>query len=182
LWLALWRGRARLLGLVPVLAATGLLLGTPVPDILVSGDGRQVGITGEGRLLMLRETKSEFTLENLQQLAGDKGQPLALAEWPGAHCSRDFCVLGLKRAGREWQVLMSRTRSVIEERQLAAACERIDIVISDRWLPNSCRPRWLKADARYLRESGGLAIGLADKRVTAVADSKGAQGWWRPSS
>jgi competence protein ComEC len=179
MWLALWRGKVRLLGLTPALVATGLLLATPVPDILVSGDGRQVGITGEGRLLMLRETKSEFTLENLQQLAGDKGQPLALAEWPGARCSRDFCVLGLKREGREWQVLMSRTRTAIEERQLAAACERVDVVISDRWLPGSCRPRWLKADGRYLTESGGLAVQLADQRVTAVADSQGAQGWWR---
>jgi competence protein ComEC len=181
MWLALWRGRVRILGLVPALVAAALLLATPVPDILVSGDGRQVGITGEGRLLMLRETKSEFTLENLQQLAGDKGQPLALADWPGGRCSKDFCVLALKRAGREWQVLMSRTRSVIEERQLAAACERVDVVISDRWLPSSCHPRWLKADARYLRQSGGLAIGLPDHRVTAVADSQREQGWWRPA-
>jgi competence protein ComEC len=179
LWLALWRGKMRLLGLVPTFVATGLLLATPVPDILVSGDGRQVGITGEGRLLMLRETKSEFTLENLQQVAGDKGQPLALAEWPGARCSRDFCTLGMKRAGREWQVLMSRTRTPVEERQLAAACERVDIVISDRWLPASCHPRWLKADARALAQSGGLAIVLAGRRVTAVADSQGMQGWWR---
>jgi len=58
LWLALWRGRARLAGLVPVLAASGLAMMTPIPDLLVAGDGRQVGITmiapdGERRLLSL---------------------------------------------------------------------------------------------------------------------------------
>src|SRR5690606_9062748 len=48
LWLALWRGKVRLLGLAPAALATILLLATPVPDILISSDGRQVGVTGEG--------------------------------------------------------------------------------------------------------------------------------------
>jgi competence protein ComEC len=182
LWLALWRGRVRLAGLVPAAVATAMLLATPVPDILVSSDGRQVGITGEERLLVLRETKSDFTRENMLQLAGSKGEPMPLVEWPGARCSRDFCVLGIKRRDREWQVLLSRSRASIEERALAAACERADIVVSDRWLPRSCHPRWLRADARSLAETGGLAIDLTNHRVTAVADSQGAQGWWRPPS
>ena len=131
---------------------------------------------------MLRETKSEFTLENLQQLAGDRGEPVALTEWPGARCSADFCAIGLRRNGREWQLLMSRSRNPVEERALAAACERADIVVADRWLPRSCRPRWLKADARTLGDTGGLAVVLDHHRVTAVADSQGAQGWWRPRS
>jgi competence protein ComEC len=183
LWLALWRGRARLLGLLPAVLATALLLATPVPDILISGDGRQVGITGEGdRLLVLRETKSEFTRENLMELAGVTGEPIALADWPGARCTDDFCVLAVERNGREWQVLLSRNRNLIEERALAAACERSDIVISDRWLPRSCKPRWLKADGRMLAESGGLAVVLDKQRVTSVADSQGEQGWWHPRS
>jgi competence protein ComEC len=101
LWLALWRGRARLMALLPVVLATALLLATPVPDLLVSGDGRHVGITGEGdRLLVLRETRSEFTRDNLLELAGVEGEPVPLDEWPGALCSPDFCVVGLFRGGR----------------------------------------------------------------------------------
>src|SRR5690606_37237620 len=66
LWLALWRGRTRLLGLVPAAFGTILLIGTPAPDVLISGDGRHVGIAGEGdRLLMLRDTRSEFARDNL---------------------------------------------------------------------------------------------------------------------
>jgi competence protein ComEC len=180
LWLALWRGRARLLGLAPTALATGLLLATPVPDLLISGDGRHVGITGEGdRLLVLRETKSEFTRDNLLELAGVTGEPVPLADWPGARCSEDFCTIGIVRGGREWQVLMGRSRQRIEERALAAACERADIVVADRWLPFSCRPRWLKADGRTLAESGGLAIVLDGQAVTRVADSQGEHGWWR---
>lgn len=184
LWLALWRGRGRLLGLFPAALATILLLATPVPDLLISGDGRHVGITGvridgDDRLLVLRETRSEFTRDNLLQLASVTGEPLALAEWPGARCSRDFCVVAIERAGRTWQVLMSRSRQVVAERALAAACERADIVVSERWLPASCRPRWLKADGRMLAESGGLAIVLDGQRVARVVDSQGEHGWWR---
>jgi competence protein ComEC len=179
LWLALWRGRVRLLGLLPAALATALLLATPVPDLLISGDGRHVGFTEGERLLVLRETRSEFTRDNLLELAGVSGEPVPLASWPGAQCSREFCVVSLERAGRTWQVLMSRNRQVVGERALAAACERADIVVSDRWLPASCRPRWLKADGRMLAESGGLAIVLDGQRVTSVSQSQGEHGWWR---
>src|SRR5690606_8917343 len=98
LWLALWRGRVRLLGRVPATAATALWLATPGPDLLISGDGRQVGITGEGdRLLVLRETRSAFTRDNLLELAGVTGEPVPLERWPGARCSPDFCLIALER-------------------------------------------------------------------------------------
>jgi competence protein ComEC len=102
-----------------------------------------------------------------------------LDQWPGADCSPDFCAIGLDRGGRQWQVLMSRSREQIEERALAAACERADIVVTERWLPRSCRPRWLRADGRMLAQSGGLAIVLDGQRVTTVAASQGEHGWWR---
>jgi len=74
---------------------------------------------------------------------------------------------------------MSRSHEQIEERALAAACERADIVVTDRWLPRSCRPRWLRADARMLAQSGGLAIVLDGPSVSTVAESQGEHGWWR---
>ncbi|MFB0611512.1 ComEC/Rec2 family competence protein [Aurantiacibacter poecillastricola] len=181
LWLALWRGTARLWGFAP--AAIGLLLLTltPVPDILISRDGRHVGITGEeDNLLVLRPTGSDYTRENLMELAGMEGDPIALADWPGARCSPDFCVVTLEREGRTWDVLMSRSREIVGERALAAACERADIVVSDRWLPNSCAPRWLRADRRMLSQSGGLSLVLGDEiEVRSVAETQGRHGWWR---
>ena len=182
LWLGLWRGRARLLGVVPAIAGGLLLWATPLPDVLISGDGRHVGIVGEDdRLLVLRESRSDFTRDNLMELSGVAGEPLPLEQWPGAQCSADFCVIALQRGGREWHILMSRGRNFIEERALAAACERADIVIADRFLPRSCAPRWLLADGRMLAESGGLSINLTEQRVRSVADSQGEHGWWRGS-
>jgi competence protein ComEC len=181
LWLALWRGRVRLLGLLPALVGAAMLLALKAPDVLVSGDGRHVGITGEAGsdLLVLRESRSDFTRDNLLESAAMQGEPRALADWPGARCNADFCAIRLRRGGRDWQLLIGRGRDYVPERALAAACARADLVISDRWLPRSCRPRWLKADRGYLERSGGLAIDLENETVRSVAQGQGEHGWWR---
>lgn len=181
LWLALWRGRARLLGLMPVTVGGIALAVTPVPDVMVSTDGRHVAITGEGhRLLMLRESRSDYALSNMLETAGMSGEAVALPDWPGARCSRDFCTMVIARGDRAWTLLMARSRERIEERALAAACERSDLVIADRWLPRSCRPRWLKADRALLEKTGGLSLYLEEKRIATVAQAQGEHGWWRP--
>ena len=184
LWLALWSGRARLAGLVPIALGTVLAAAAPVPDVLIAGDGRQVGITvpgpdGERRLLALRDSRSSYTQGNLMELAGVAAEPVPLADWPGARCSSAFCTVRLERGGREWVLLLGRGRDRVEWRDLVAACAEADIVVSERFLPRACRPRWLKADRRHLERSGGLALDLATARITSVADSQGEHGWWR---
>lgn len=180
LWIALWRGRARLWGLVPAVLGTILLVLTPAPDVLISRDGRHVGIVGEGnRLLVLRDSRSDYARDNLLELAGMEDDPIALEQWPGAQCSKDFCVIDIERSSRRWFVLMAHSRNRIEERALSAACERADIVVADRYLPRSCKPRWLKADRRFLDRKGGLALYLNNERIDAVADRQGEHGWWK---
>jgi competence protein ComEC len=181
LWLALWRGKARLWGLAAAALAIGLLLATPAPDLLIAGDGRNVGIaTAEGRLLLLHDSRSEFTRDNFKELAGVEAEPVALAEWPGADCNADFCAVTLRRAGRDWRLLLSRSRYLVDAAVLAAACARADIVVSERWLPRTCLPKRLKADGRMLARTGGLSVVLADPLpVETVASSQGEHGWWR---
>lgn len=181
LWLALWRGKVRLLGLVPAGIAAVLLVNLDPPDVLVSGDGRHVGITGlSPELVVLRESRSEFTRENLTEIAGMAGQTVTLDSYPGARCNRDICLVQLRRGERDWSLLITRSKDLIGERQLAAACDRADIVIADRRLPRSCRPRWVKADRPFLDRNGGLAIDLSGGRITSVAQGQGEHGWWRP--
>jgi competence protein ComEC len=184
LWLALWRGRTRLLGLVPVALAVAGLASLSPPDLLISGDGRHVGVVdpASGRLAILRESRSSFGAETLAELSGMAGEVTPLAETPGAECTRDFCAVGLVRGGRTWHLLIGRSREMVAERELAAACALSDIVIADRWLPVSCRPRWLKADRRLLQRTGGLAVDLTAGRVDSVAETQGEHGWWRRPS
>ncbi len=184
LWLALWNGRARLLGFLPALAATAMLLTTPIPDVLIGREGRHVGITmtaedGSRWLLSLRDSRSSYSRDNLLELSSVTSSPIPLAEWDGAQCSSEFCVITLDRGGREWSLLLARNRELVEERALAAACERADIVVADRYLPQSCVPRWLKADRGMLERNGGLAIDLEGEHIIAVVSGQGEHGWWR---
>lgn len=183
LWLALWRGRARLAGFGPVLVGSFLLATTAAPDILVARDGADVGLVGEdGRLFLLRDKPGSYAQDNLVELAGTEAAPIDLERWPGARCSPDFCSLPVQKGERSWFVLISRSRELIDERAVAAACERADIVISERWLPRSCRPKWLKSDRRFLERSGGLAIYLDKGEIETVAQGQGSHGWWKGAS
>ncbi|WP_379550548.1 ComEC/Rec2 family competence protein [Qipengyuania sp. DGS5-3] len=179
LWLALWNGKVRLFALAPISIAMLLVFLTPTPDVLITRDGRHVAITGEGdKLLVLRDSESSYARDNLLELAGVDGDVIPLDQWPGAQCSREFCVLTLTRAGRDWTLLLARNQDLVPERRLAAACDQSDIVIADRWLPRSCQPRWLKADKRFLEREGGLSLFLSEPRYRSVGTSQGEHGWW----
>ncbi|KPF91142.1 metal-binding protein [Novosphingobium sp. AAP83] len=180
LWLALWTGRVRLWGAIPAAIAVAVMILAPTPDILVTGDGHHVGITGEGNdLLVLRAGRGDYMRENLLELAGMEGDLRTLEDWPAARCSADFCTLAINRAGKRFTLLMARTREYIDDMALASACERADIVIADRRLPWSCRPKMLKADRTFLAKTGGITINLASGHIRTVAETQGMQGWYR---
>lgn len=186
LWLGLQKGRARLLGLVPALLGSYFLARLEPPDLLIAGDGHNVGVVDKQggvapRLLLLRDSRSQYVRDNFLELAGISGEIAYLPDWPDASCNPDFCSLHIVREGRIWVVLISRSRDVVPERSLAAACDTSDIVISERWLPHSCQPRWIKVDRALLSRTGGLSLDLKEGRVTTVSERQGAHGWWRAS-
>lgn len=179
-WLALWRGRARAWGLAPVALGVAMFLATPKADLLITRDGRHVGIVGQDeRLLILRESRSSYARDNLLEMAGSAGEVIPLDRWPGARCTPEFCAITLRRGERDWHVLLARGRNMVEERALAAACDRAHIVIADQFLPYSCRPLWLKADRRFLEREGGALVDLENAEVRTVAQGQGDHGWWR---
>ncbi len=180
LWLALWTGRIRLWGLLPVVIGTASLALLRTPDVLVSGDGLHVGITGEGpELLVLRQGRSSFTTDNLLETAGMSGEVRAIDEWPGADCNPDLCRIAITRGGRRFALLMTRGRDLIDRDLIEQACAEADIVISDRRLPPRCHPRLLKADRALLARTGGLAINLERRTIMTVAETQGHHGWYR---
>jgi len=183
LWLALWSGRVRLWGFAPIALGMAALMLTRAPDVLVSGDGHHVGITGEGPdLLVLRAVREEsYSRTALLENAGMAGDAIALDDWKGARCNHDFCAVSLVRGGRRFHLLMARGKDLVSIPVLAAACARSDIVIADRRLPSACKPRLLKADRALLGQTGGLAIDLVSGRVRTVAETQGEHGWFRRS-
>lgn len=180
LWLALWSGRVRMWGLLPVAAAAGAMATVRPPDVLIPADGRNVGIAGEGAaLLMLRAGNSDYVRDTMLEAAGQEGAVEPVDGWRGARCNRDFCAVTLVRGGRPFHLLLARGRDLIDDLPLAAACEGSDIVVADRRLPRSCSPRLLKADRALLERTGGLAIDLETGTVRSVASEQGNHGWER---
>lgn len=179
LWLLLWRSRRRYWGLVPLaIASIGVAL-RPVPDLMVTSDGRDVAVRGaDGELILLREARSGYRRDLLTETAGFEGEPIAIDAWPRARCSADFCSFVLQGRSGPARILVSRSRDYVPERALAAACRRSDIVISDRYLPYSCRPAWLRIDRNMLARTGGLAIRLDPPGIDTVAAGNRGHGWY----
>jgi competence protein ComEC len=170
MWICLWTTRPRWLGLIPLaVGATSALL-TPAPDLLITGDGRHLAITSPGGApVILRDGTGDFMRSLMSEASGYDGEPALLAEQDNANCVRDSCVTTIDRGTRRWLLLATRSRDRIAWRELVAACRDVDIVVSERWLPKACEPRWLKLDRRSLGESGGVAIFLGKvPRVESV--------------
>jgi competence protein ComEC len=169
LWTALWRTRWRRAGLVPLVLGAGWALATPAPDLLVTGDGRHLAIrTGDGRLALLRERAGDYTRTMLAEGGGVDGELPPIDAQKGVRCSRDLCLAEVAAGGRSWRVLATRSAYPVPWRELVAACGAADIVVSERWLPDGCVPRWLKLDRATLARTGGVSVSFAGGRVQTV--------------
>ena len=178
LWAAVWKGRIRYCGALPASMGVLAMLLSPRPDLLVTGDGRHVAlINPQGELVILRSRTGDYALSQLTENAAVKTEPVVMDDWPGAKCSPDMCVFAVTTATRNWTILAARSRYLIPSMELAAACKRVDIVISDRYLPWSCKPRWFKADREFLEQHGGLAFYFASGRVDSVGKTTAHQPW-----
>jgi len=169
LWIALWRTKPRRLGVIPlVIGATWSLL-TPAPDLLVTGDGKHMAVrTTDGALHLLRPLARDYVRQQLSEGSGVQATALDLDTLPGARCTRDVCLTVLERGGRAWHLLATRSPYQLDLAAFQKVCAWADIAVSDRRLPRTCVPRWLKLDAPQLRETGGVAIDLNRAAVRTV--------------
>jgi competence protein ComEC len=165
LWGALWRTRMRRIGVVPFVIGALWAAVTPAPDLLVTGDGRHLALrTSDGGMAILRDRAGDYVRSTLGEGGGVEGELPPLSAQAGVTCSPDLCVA--RRDGRT--ILATRSGYAVPWAELVAACERADIAVSDRRLPDGCRPRWLKLDRAMLARTGGVAVSLANGRVTTV--------------
>ena len=182
IWFCFWTGRVRLLGLAPLAIGGAAAAMSPTPDVLVTGDGRHLAITGPtGAPLILRDRAGDFTRALMSEAAAFDGDAQLLSDQPNADCLRDSCVATIDRGGHRWVLLATRSKDTIDRDNLSAACSDADIVVSERWLPRTCHPRWLKLDRQSLGESGGVAIFLGDSPgISTVAERVGHHPWAAP--
>jgi competence protein ComEC len=178
LWICLWTSRVRLAGLVPILFGMTASLVAPTPDILVTGDGRHLAVVHDGVPTILRERSGDYIRSVLSEAAGFDGDPHILEGEDFSHCSRDSCVALVRGDTGSWRLLATRSATRIEWLEIVRACGQSDIVVSDRWLPASCNPRWLKLDRKMLEKTGGVAIYLgSEPGVESVSGRIGRHPW-----
>ena len=101
-----------------------------------------------------------------------------MSDDPAARCSRDLCVADRIIGDRRWRIAATRSAYQMPIDAFTAACRDADIVISDRRLPRTCTPRWLKLDKPMLARTGGVTIAFSRATVTTV-DQPGDHHPWR---
>ncbi|MGL5839465.1 MAG: ComEC/Rec2 family competence protein [Sphingorhabdus sp.] len=176
--IALFRHRLRYVALVPLTGAIGVMVSSPRPDMLLTGDGQHLAvITDKGNLALLRPGAGEYARSILGETAAIDDEAIALDELDGASCNSDSCTLVLHRGRRSWRILALRSDPMIPAMELAAACARSDIVVSRRRLPWSCKPLWIKADAALLERTGGIAFYLSEPSLSIVAADNAQHSW-----
>jgi competence protein ComEC len=174
----LLKSNARYLGAVPFAVGVAAMLTAPRPDLLVTGDGQHLALVDpSGGVSLLRASAGDYVRDMLLENAGTNSEPTPLEQLPGVSCSTDICVITVRSGGIARTVLATRTPYQVPSMEMAAACRRVDIVISDRWLPSSCRPRSLKADRKLLEQSGGLAFYIAQNRLVSVNEANAHMPW-----
>ena len=178
LWLAVWRTGWRRWGLAPLAVGIVWALSVPPPDLLVTGDGRHAAIRTDNGLVVLRDRTGDYMRTVLGETGGIAGEPGLLSETTAARCTPDLCLAAV--AGR--RVLMTRSAYLVPVDQLVAACRDADIVVSERRLPRTCRPRWLRLDRPVLEQTGGLAVNIATGDIHTVRTPGDDHPWRRPST
>lgn len=179
LWFALWKTRVRLAGAVPAVAGAVWALATPMPDLLVTGDGRHLALrTPGGEVALLRDRAGDYVRGMMAENGGVDAELPALAEQQGARCSPDLCLIDVERGGRRWRIAATRSGYLVPWREMMAVCRSVDIVVSDRRLPPGCAPGWLKLDRTMLAQTGGVAITLSGKPAVRTVRRAGARHPW----
>lgn len=169
LWMLLWRTPQRWIGAIPVFFGMLSAVMTSPPDVLVTGDGRHLAVRGpDGRFAILRTRAGEYVRDMLAETSGYNDQLDAMDVMRGARCNDDICTVVIKRGGRSWRIVATRSRHILPWAPFTALCKEADIVVSDRTLPKGCVPRWLKADRPFLATTGGISVYLGTGKVMSV--------------
>ena len=176
LWLCLWRGTWRLLGVPLIVAGLASPFLDPGPDILIDGGGRLFAIRdSDGTLRLSSQRIARFTAEqwlrrSAQETAGAWADADGTSE-TGLACDLVGCVY---RAKGHIAALVRDPRALADDCQLAT------LVVSTVPVRNRCRSAQVVIDRFDLWRRGGHAIWLSEghpAKVKSVASVSGQRPW-----
>jgi competence protein ComEC len=151
LWLALWRERWRLAGLVPIVLAVPLAVMTPRPDIIVAQSGAAVAVrAADGHYRILGGKDSRFEIENWLSAEGDARSPKSEVLRQDVGCDALGCIAKLGDGGKV--ALIFRPDAFREDCQIAA------VVVTRLNAPHRCAEGALVIDRTMLERTGAQAL------------------------
>jgi competence protein ComEC len=172
IWVVLWQGRGRALGLIPVVAALVLWTGEGRPTLLISGDGKLLGLSGpEGRALSAARGGG-FAAENWLENDGDLAAQKLAAEregFTGPKGERRFDLAGLSGVALSGKDAAGK---------LQAACDGAGLVILADWaedVPEGCP----LIDMKVLAGTGPLAV-WSDGKTLRFEQTRRTTRLWSP--
>ena len=160
LWFCLWRRRWRLAGL-PIVAC-GLLLGPPkAPDLLMSDDGRVLGLRDEKGVVHVASSRTDrFVADTWARRSGQEGAK----RWT-VNADEEAAGLGCRTGLCRWRKGPWRIALVSDDRRLAEACGSADIVLATVDAQGRCRGPRLVIDRRDAWREGSQALWLDEQGV-----------------
>ncbi len=191
-WLALWRGRVRMLGVPMIAGALWAGLSAPPPDILVSADGRLIALrTESGVFLQEQPGATAFARQALLRRLGAEAAQRLPAEGVAAEgaiaCTAASCRFRPRPEAAE--ALLFRTAppargerrgTPVEPAAVVAACGQAALLIATEPLRPRCNAS-ATLDRFGLWRNGAHAVWLgAEPRVVSDRAWRGDRPWVPP--
>lgn len=170
LWLALWHGRVRFIGLGIFALGIVLALFKPVPDILVDSTAAVVALrNGQGLLVPSSGRKGRYVVTQWLMADGDSAKPAEAAKRPGWTCSAATCSGDV--AGRSLIYLR-------DEKQ-PGDCGKHDIVIAAFPLRGRCKDAQVRIDRFDVWRNGAYALFVQGEgmRIEMARQEAGKRPW-----
>ena len=174
LWLVLWQGKIRQAGVLPLAASLALWIGQGRPDLLISGDGKLLGLVGpEGRALSAG-SGGGFSAENWLLDDGDLTDQKTAAlrnGFSGPKGERWFQI------GNEKAVALSGKTGEAAMGQACASGALVILAAKAEAAPKDCR----LIDQAILRETGPIAFWVEGDSIRLETVAKARRIWSRPA-
>jgi competence protein ComEC len=171
--LGLLRTPLRWSGAIVLTLSVVWALAVPQPDILISGDGHNVGVRGkDGRLHLMRTAKDTFLLKEWLAADADDRIPTDASLANGVSCDEAGCVAQMADGG--FVTLALRPEALSDD------CERAALVVTMRQAPPSCPSPVIDLDR--LRRQGAMALRRTrDGFAIDAVKPKGIDRPWSPA-
>lgn len=152
LWVILWRGKLRFAGVAPMALAFGLWAMIERPPVLISGDGKLIGVTTVAGRALSAPKGAGFAARQWLENDGDMAdQPTAAARggFDGPATMRGFTLAG-------WRIVQIKGKET--QTRLSEACQLADLVVIGAKLGVDAPKGCTVIDETRLRRTGPLAL------------------------